>query len=717
MFSAILARSSRLLWSLVFAISLASAATVLSLSIVSCGGENQEPCHAGDPEYSLSGLQACDRGLRFAVLQGSCVNDSRRIAEVDPWANWALRNQEVLAIDEPINWVSRMGTHNAFNAWQDSYSFPNQWWSMTDQLRLGSRHFELDLHWFNDAVRLCHGDAEHRVCGKGDRLYVYGMREIRTWLSAERNQILTIDFEDRSEGHDTEVNGPIETYFRSLAFTPEMRAALPDGRMPTFREMIDADKRLLIFDPQDQHGAEWLHPNLAFSFPSGQLVVGEFPNATAAPENVRFNPVNRDCWTGLLTNNPHPDTGVPRGFNVLQREFRNLFAWVAEDRVFGPSGSEVTHRVVERAVRCGVAVLFLDDYATGSLFSNTTPEDFRHWSGIWSWEPGDSGNRGDAAVLKGQKQTGASGSWNRWVSRSTSELHPFLCGRPRSESGGDPTTWVDWLGNEWRVTQGIGTWSEGGLRCFEEFGETWVFSVPVNGYKNVQASLMAEGRGDVWLNYNDIKDEDAWVINKRPLADAGLDQTLECISPAGAVARLDGSASSDPENDALRYRWTGESVFTPDPVRELTLPLGAHSFTLVVDDHFSGVHNDQTLVTVQDSVGPTIHTAVPSSATLWPPNGKMHPVSIDVSATDSCSPNVNCRVVAVASNEPNQSRGSSAKNGPDAEISGLLSVALRAERLGSNRNGRIYTMTMRCTDATGNATEKTVTVTVPHDQR
>jgi hypothetical protein len=42
-------------------------------------------------------------------------------------------------------------------------------------------------------------------------------------------------------------------------------------------------------------------------------------------------------------------------------------------------------------------------------------------------------------------------------------------------------------------------------------------------------------------------------------------------------------------------------------------------------------------------------------------------------------------------------------------------MSLRAERSGTG-SGRVYTITVQCTDAAGNSTTKTVTVTVAHDQ-
>jgi hypothetical protein len=361
--------------------------------------------------------------------------------------------------------------------------------------------------------------------------------------------------------------------------------------------------------------------------------------------------------------------------------------------------------------------VFLDDYARSSVLAEDyAPQDYRHWSGIWSWEPGDSGNRGHAAVLKAQKTAGGGGSWNRWASRNTGEVHRFLCGHPRSESGGDPVDWIDRPGNEWKITAASGPWSDGGLRCFEEFGEGWVFRAPVSGYMNVQASTVADGLGDIWLNYNNIKSEQEWVINKRPVAAAGPDQTVECTGNGGAVVHLDGSASIDPEQEPLRFRWTGDAMFSTDPNRDVFVQAGTQSFQLVVDDQYAGVRADTMQVTVRDTVAPVIASAIPSRPTLWPPNGRMLPVSFDVVARDVCSTDVYCRVVAVTSSEEDRPRGNAIHNGPDAEIADSLTVMLRAERLGSN-SGRVYAITIRCTDPSGNSTDKTVQVTVPHDRR
>ena len=53
---------------------------------------------------------------------------------------------------------------------------------------------------------------------------------------------------------------------------------------------------------------------------------------------------------------------------------------------------------------------------------------------------------------------------------------------------------------------------------------------------------------------------------------------------------------------------------------------------------------------------------------------------------------------------------------PDVEITGVLTLQLRAERSGSGP-GRIYTATIECQDAAGNVSTRDVQVRVPHDRR
>jgi len=85
------------------------------------------------------------------------------------------------------------------------------------------------------------------------------------------------------------------------------------------------------------------------------------------------------------------------------------------------------------------------------------------------------------------------------------------------------------------------------------------------------------------------------------------------------------------------------------------------------------------------------------------PNGQFVAVTIGVTATD-LGGEPSCRITQVASSEPGKQGG--VKAAPDFAITGPLTLDLRADRDG-NGSGRIYTMTIACTDASGNASSGT----------
>jgi hypothetical protein len=106
-----------------------------------------------------------------------------------------------------------------------------------------------------------------------------------------------------------------------------------------------------------------------------------------------------------------------------------------------------------------------------------------------------------------------------------------------------------------------------------------------------------------------------------------------------------------------------------------------------------------------DTAPPTIQNVTTDPNAIWPPDKKMVPVSLSVSATDP-SGVVSRKIISVASNEG---------GGGQWQVTGDLTLNLLADRNG-NGTGRIYTITVQCKDSFGNASTKTATVRVPHDQ-
>jgi hypothetical protein len=119
-------------------------------------------------------------------------------------------------------------------------------------------------------------------------------------------------------------------------------------------------------------------------------------------------------------------------------------------------------------------------------------------------------------------------------------------------------------------------------------------------------------------------------------------------------------------------------------------------------------------IEVVDTTEPVIQEASANPASLWPPNHKLVQVSVSATAVDNCDPSPVCMVSNVTSNEPVNGRGDG-NTAPDWVITGDLTVDLRAERSGKG-NGRIYSISVSCTDACGNSSDATTSVIVKHDK-
>jgi HYR domain len=123
----------------------------------------------------------------------------------------------------------------------------------------------------------------------------------------------------------------------------------------------------------------------------------------------------------------------------------------------------------------------------------------------------------------------------------------------------------------------------------------------------------------------------------------------------------------------------------------------AGSFTVTVED----------VPPPTDTEAPTITSLSASPDEIWPPNGKLVPVTISASVHDNVDASPFVGIYDVTSNET--------ITGDDWNVLSPLSVELRADRSGQG-SGRVYTIWVEAIDAAGNRSVSSVNVTVPHDQ-
>ncbi len=99
-----------------------------------------------------------------------------------------------------------------------------------------------------------------------------------------------------------------------------------------------------------------------------------------------------------------------------------------------------------------------------------------------------------------------------------------------------------------------------------------------------------------------------------------------------------------------------------------------------------------------------------SVGTLWPPNNKFVPITLQ-GITDPDGDPVTITVNTIRQDEP-VGRGNSA---PDGKGVGVAIAELRAERLG-NANGQVYHIGFTASDNQGASCTGLVAINVPHDQ-
>lgn len=116
-------------------------------------------------------------------------------------------------------------------------------------------------------------------------------------------------------------------------------------------------------------------------------------------------------------------------------------------------------------------------------------------------------------------------------------------------------------------------------------------------------------------------------------------------------------------------------------------------------------------VTVEDKEAPVIANVSANPNSIWPPNHTMKDVEIGYNMSDNCG-EVNS-TISVTSNEPESGTDSEDIAG-DWKIIDAHHLQLRAERAGKG-SGRIYTITIAATDASGNKSEQHTEVVIPHD--
>ncbi|WP_061250027.1 hypothetical protein [Leptospira alstonii] len=363
------------------------------------------------------------------------------------------------------------GTHNSYNsnAYNGSstvYVNPDQKYSITDQLRLGARYLELEVHWTvgksgRKELLLCRGDKKHLGCNPSNRPLTKGLIEILSWITAleNRNNILLIRIKDNLDGHYDEAFKTIDEYLGPwlYQYSSACSTQITDyASMPKSRDMIMAGRRILLVSDSCREG----DPSWSRYFKLNFFL-------TSSPKDFPGYP---DC--------KYPRSAYDKTMVYLYNTAKTMYSAFngRKDDVFTDEG-------IQSMLACEVNVFGINQY--NSHFAKQA---------IWSWDVKNlqpsSGDNKRCAVL-----------WDngRWHNRNCAEKYRFAC---KDEKSGT-----------WSVTSGGSSWADGNAQCNSETGGRSKFSAPRSSYENKKLSEAKKSVGaeSLWINLTDQMEKGNWV--------------------------------------------------------------------------------------------------------------------------------------------------------------------------------------------------------------
>lgn len=416
-----------------------------------------------------------------AFAGGDTVDDFR-----DSWADRALELQYDLGSDVPLANAPFLSTHNSFNSSAElgselSFEDSNQQLSLVDQLELGVRSLELDLHRFPSAGPtgityrpvVCHSRPGGSGCSTEKELEPI-LVEIAGWLRAPENseEVLLLYLEDDldTEATHDQASKSIERQLGDLVYRPDDGSddetscvELPAAEL-TRADVRAADKQVVIVSGCGK-GAAW--QSLAHSW----------------EEHRESRPFDFEDFPGC-----GPD------YDRLEYDKRIIRYY--EDSTRATSGvgtvdNGLTPETTAAMTRCGVDLI---------AFDQLEAVDERLEASVWSWNAGEPSTGGCALMRLGGKRF----PFGRWVSRSCRSLS-------RSPAC------LDADGESWIVPR-TGVVPRRAEDACERRDASW--AVPRTGYENQLLRLEMRDRKirTAMLGYRE-KGED-WVAKDSRLEDS-----------------------------------------------------------------------------------------------------------------------------------------------------------------------------------------------------
>lgn len=414
--------------------------------------------------------QACRRveGLDESTcptIDGRRVSETAMAAFEASWLARALALQRQLDLDVPLSRALIPHTHNSGNSSAYAPSFTtldaNQVLTITDQLRLGMRAIEIDVHWTPHpsgdpaqgmrAVVQCHGEPVGTPAGGAhggctvDTLLVDLLTELRSWLDqpANADEVVLLYLEnaldDDPAAHDAAV-AAIDTKLGNLVARPTPGGGCQSLPVTvTKRQLANAGRRVIVTG--NCGPGAW-----------NDRVFDRYPSWDESGGSVFDCTDSRNAITNFD--------------DILVRRYEDS-TWLS---AMAGSGSHISAATMTEMVRCGVNLVGFDQL---------TPGDDRLPSLVWSWRT----NEPSVTVTGACAAQGADG---RFFADDCTVPRRAAC---RTATGA------------WAVTTDPVEWADANATCTAA-GHVRA-GVPANGRDNelLRTAADAAGAPEVWLAY------------------------------------------------------------------------------------------------------------------------------------------------------------------------------------------------------------------------
>jgi len=481
-----------------------AAKSTESFSQADCGINSGDNCIIASPDLNTSYL---DNGSTLAQ---------------------SIHLQTQLDRFEPLNFAQFIGSHNSAisshyttskNAYNMSYSDPDHFMSLTDQLNSGVRQIELDIEWYKNAITLCHDHVsaalEGILCNNNAPIST-ALTEIRAWVEKNPHDFVIIYLD---------VNLPLTGYINDLdnelakldpyVFTPDMAQTYyhtAPNTLPAYllakNDIITIFKKNIIITNDDDMD----------HLKDSRYVFVKVLNSNAKPlDESGVDAVLR--LKNLSRNDPEKYSKVktlydddPLHYNIFRaNESRTVIEYfsTAEDKAPNEIVDYLTTLNIPTVISYPINIFSTSmlGYTCNTSSCDAHPTDPRIFSFLWSWNLGYPLQQ--------------NGSHIAYINPKTAhfendiliphQIYSVLCLK-KTSSQPTPTTSLEWYLQTIKITDPSLAYIAANFMCENTGG---LFAAPTTAYwmSDVMSVINADSINpyNVIINYQNINGE--WIPN------------------------------------------------------------------------------------------------------------------------------------------------------------------------------------------------------------